>query len=58
MYFVTGNDKKWTEIQAILGDSVDIKRSNIDCKIKILKKPDYTHAFDFTFSTRVARCFT
>lgn len=32
MYFVTGNDKKWTEIEAILSNSVDIKRSNIDCK--------------------------
>lgn len=36
IYFVTGNDKKWAEIEAILGDSIEIKRSNIDCIVKII----------------------
>lgn len=33
---VTGNEKKWREIQAILGDSVQIDRQNIDCTIFII----------------------
>lgn len=37
MFFVTGNDKKWTEIEAILGDSIPIQRANIDRNTKIIK---------------------
>lgn len=37
MYFVTGNDKKWIEIQAILGNHIpNLQRSTIDCKIASL----------------------
>jgi inosine/xanthosine triphosphate pyrophosphatase family protein len=33
LYFVTGNDKKWSEIEAVLsGSGIEIERSNIDCK--------------------------
>lgn len=28
--FVTGNEKKWKEIQEIIGTSVALQRSNID----------------------------
>ena len=33
MFFVTGNDNKWREIKEILGDSIEIKRSVVDCKL-------------------------
>lgn len=36
MFFVTGNDKKWAEIEAILGNSIAIERSNIDCNVDVL----------------------
>lgn len=28
--FVTGNEKKWAEVQAILGDHIKVVRANID----------------------------
>jgi hypothetical protein len=32
IYFVTGNDKKWKEIESVLSSEIEIKRANIDCK--------------------------
>jgi inosine/xanthosine triphosphate pyrophosphatase family protein len=29
--FVTGNERKWAEVQAILGDGVRLTRANVDC---------------------------
>lgn len=28
--FVTGNEKKWAEVQEILGDRVKVERANVD----------------------------
>lgn len=36
IYLVTGNEKKWEEIQAILGDSIKLKRANLDGRLTIL----------------------
>jgi inosine/xanthosine triphosphate pyrophosphatase family protein len=29
--FVTGNENKWAEIQAILGGTIALRREKIDC---------------------------
>lgn len=28
--FVTGNEEKWAEVQAILGDHIKVTRANVD----------------------------
>lgn len=34
--FVTGNENKWKEVQAILGDGIRVIRAKLDCKLPSL----------------------
>lgn len=44
--FVTGNENKWREVQAILGDSIRVNRAKLDCMHRIHRSlPPHHHHY-------------